>query len=186
MITVSCNERSGVVERTVKPFHISGQNVRRFYEEASPFPVLFGKEVTTLEDFLSYFVSYSEPSGDPILNGLFWEVDDLTGMFYLTDITPTDANAHFAFFDQQIRGREPLVREMIRHVFKRYHFQRLSASAPKFTGRALHDFILRCGFRLEGVKRGAAPYRGKWFDVPLYGILRHEALPEEYSDGSAT
>lgn len=179
MLTIQCTEwKNKPVTHTIKPLEFTVDNLQKLYKQMTQFEVLFGREIKTTEDFLPYFMSYSHPSGDVQLNGLFWAIDDLdTGIFYMTDIYDKEATAHFSFFDKKLYGREPLVRGMIEWAFKHYGFQRINAQMPRYISKA-RDFIHKCGFRQEGVKRDAAFYKGKWFDVMHYGILRKEIFPE--------
>jgi len=137
---------------------------------------------------MNIFMSYSKPSGDPSVKGLFWAVDDLeTGVFYLTDIYQHEATVHFAFFDRRVAGREPLFHTMLKHAFDTFGFNRLNASIPKYVKDRVHGFVRGCGITPEGVKRSASFYKGQWFDDVSYGILRSEVetlLAKEEENGS--
>jgi RimJ/RimL family protein N-acetyltransferase len=65
---------------------------------------------------------------------------------------------------------------MLQFVFNRYKFQRLTVEAALFASPATFKFIERLGFKQEGRKRAARLYKGHWFDVNIYGILRSEVL----------
>jgi hypothetical protein len=68
---------------------------------------------------------------------------------------------------------------MVKHLFDAYGFVRVNAYIPAQAGMGTRLFIERCGFKMEGRKRRASWWKGKWFDVYLYGIL-----PEDVNDGS--
>lgn len=162
---------------TVRQLILTPDNLRKFWEHARQFKMLFTQEIRgDFKKFLEVFLR-DGPNGLEC-NGLFWVVDDFTGVLYITDIQPgVDAKCHFSFFDKRIRGREPLVREMLIHVFTKYQFQRLSVEVALYINAknsALLRFVEGLGFKLEGRKRSAALYEGQWFDVNLYGILRSE------------
>ena len=178
VVTVTCNEPEGEIVHEVWPFTFTKEHTKRLFEEASKFPVLFGRPLTSTEDFLSYFITQNL-SGDAEPMGLLWVIDDFRGMFYMNDITDTEATVHYSFFDRRHKGREPLVREMVRHVFNKYGFVRLNAYVPAYAGMKVRMFVERCGFRIEGRKRNAAWWKDKWFDVYLCGIL-----PEDLDNGS--
>ena len=165
-----CTEPDGAVERNVWPFTFTPEATLQLYEEASKFPILFGKKLESLDDFLAYFVTQNL-SGDAEPTGLLWIVGDFLGMFYLEGITAEEATVHYTFFDRRHKGREPLVRMMVEHVFNKYKFTRLNAEIPAYVGMGPRLFAEKCGFRLEGRKRKASWWKGERFDTYCYGIL---------------
>jgi RimJ/RimL family protein N-acetyltransferase len=173
VLSVVCDEPEGKVTRHVYPLMFTPENLVRFYEAASQFPVLFGKPIASIEEFLSYVLTFDK-DGIPSLNGAFWVVDDFVGVLYLTNISERDADAHFAFFDKRFRGRHNLIKGMLRHVFQNYGFRRLSAQLPEYIGKPSLKFVSGLGFSLEGKKRDAARYHDKDFGLLLYGILASE------------
>ena len=119
-----------------------------------------------------------ELDGSVIPNGLFWVIDDFVGVFYINeiDVMNREAHVHYTFFDRRTNGRIKLVKEMMKYVFLKYNFQRLNAPIPLYTSPITRKFCLDLGFYYEGKKRDAAFYKGQWFSVNLYGILRKEVL----------
>jgi hypothetical protein len=180
-LTIQCIERGVPVDHTITPLYMTTQSIQKLYDKMSQFPVIFGKPLGGVKDFLNIFMSYSRPSGDPSFNGMFWAIDDLeTGVFYMTDINPFEATVHFAFFDKKLNGREELVKAMLGYGFEFFRFQRLNAEIPKYIKGGVHLFIQRCGLSVEGIKRSASFYKGQWFDLVSYGILKSEVtLPAE-------
>ena len=172
-ITIKCSEPEGEVEHTVWPFTFTREQTKRLYEEASKFPVLFSRKLDSSEDFLAYFISQNL-SGDPEPQGLLWIIDDFRGMFYMNDISDTEATVHYSFFDRRHKGREALVNGMLQHVFQKYGFLRLNAHVPAYAGIRVRIFAEKCGFRIEGKKRKAAWWKNQWFDTYMYGILSEE------------
>lgn len=153
--------------------------LQKFWEKASQFPTVYGHEVKDFASFMSMF--FEQDNGQFVPRGLFWVLNDFTGVFYLTEIREedgelSDANAHYTFFDKRHHGREPLVKEMLKFWFKKYKFQRLSAHIPNYVTPQARHFAVNCGMALEGKRRKAAKYKGEWFDVNLYGILKSEVL----------
>jgi hypothetical protein len=167
---VLCHEPEGPVTHHIWPFTFTPEATRILWEQASQFPILFGQRLSTPEDMLSYFIT-ENLSGDAEATGLLWIMDDFKGMFYLEGITSTEATVHYAFFDRRHRGREPLVRAMVRMVFEKYKFNRLNAFIPAYVGSGPQRFVERCGFRIEGRKRNASWWKGKLFNSYCYGIL---------------
>ena len=168
---VLCKEPEGEILREVWKFSFTKENTLRLYEAASKFPVLFGRPLNGLEDFTSFFITQNL-YGDVEPQGLLWVVDDFTGMFYLNEISDIEATVHYSFFDRRHKGREPLVRAMLKKVFYDYNFVRLNAYIPAQAGMGPRLFVERCGFKIEGRKRQASWWKDRWFDVHLYGILK--------------
>jgi RimJ/RimL family protein N-acetyltransferase len=176
-LSVVCEEREGEVRREVSPFIFTPESTRKLYSVASQFPVLFGKPLNSIEDFLIRFFWYTD-DGLPHLRGPVWVVDDFVGIFYLTDLKEDEATAHFAFFDKKFWGRHKLVKAMVRHTFQSYGYRRLNVVIPSYAGKKVFKFVSDLGFTLEGRKREDAFYKGSWFDSNLYGILRSEVLKD--------
>lgn len=172
-----CEEPEGKVIREVSPIIFTPESIKCFYDKASKFPVLFGKELKNMEDFTARFFWY-DSQGLPHLYGPIWKIDDFIGVFYLTDLYKTEATAHFAFFDRRFRGRRELVLRMIQETFKASEFIRLNVEIPKYAGNAVTTFVESLGFQREGRKRRCAFFDNQWFDSNTYGILRSEVLPD--------
>lgn len=175
ILSVECNEPKQTVVRHVRRLNFTPENLKRFWEVAKQFPTLYGREILTLDDFMNMFFD-KNPDGTITSRGLFWVIDDFVGIFYITDIRTdlSDAEVHYSFFDKRQRGREKLVKAMIKYVFDRYKFERLTAEIPNYIGQIPRHFALNVGFYFEGKKRKAAKYKGEKFDVSLYGILPSE------------
>ncbi len=155
---------------------LTPDNVQKFWEKAKKFHTLYGREISSVSDFMGLFLSQQE-DGQYQSNGLFFVINDFLGVFYLTDIrVEEDALAHYTFFDRRHHGRESLLREMAKWLFKRYNFNRLSVEIPCYTVPQTRHFVTKCGFAYEGKRRKAVWYKGELFDVNLYGILKEEVL----------
>lgn len=166
------------VIRAVYPLVFTPENLQKFWDKARQFPTLYGKEIlSNPEEFYSLIMS-EELDGSITPNGLFYVIDDFVGVFYLTniDVMNKEASVHYSFFDRRTNGRHELTKEIIKYVFNKYPFQRLNASIPLYASPETRKFAIDVGFYLEGKKRSAAFYKGQWFSVMLYGILRDEAF----------
>lgn len=64
-------------------------------------------------------------------------------------------------------------RAIIREVFDTYQLHRISAYPPVFNQLA-QRLAIRTGFKWEGCLRGQFLYEGRYHDVLVYGLLRHE------------
>ena len=172
VMRVMCDEPEGQVERVVSFCPFSFKKLRELYERLSKFEVLFNDSIENgFEDFVDSFLC--EVGGEIKPLGLIWQVDDV-GILYLTEIRPGyEAEAHFSFWDQRIRGREKLVAEMVRYVVTRFGFHRIAVEIPVYAKPALKA-VERIGFKKEGRKRKAVKYKGEWFDVNLYSVVEDE------------
>lgn len=173
IFSCECHEPKGVVTRSVYPMPLTAGNLKEFWEHAKNYRTLFDAEVGgDFKKFCEMFLSMDE---DKVwANGLFWRIDDFTGVFYMTHIQDTDAQIHYSFFDRRHHGRQVLTRKMIQYVFNRYGFQRLTAEIPYFAN-GTHGFVQEVGLVPEGRKRKAILFDGEWFDVKCFGVLREEA-----------
>lgn len=176
ILRVKCEEKQGVVERSIYPIALTRENLGTFWEKARVYPNLFSEELK--DDFQTFLGIFLEQNGDSITaRGLLWRIDNFVGVFYLTDIYPErDAICHFTFFDGRIHGRVKLAQAMLSYVFNKYKFRRLSAQVPMFVASSTLEFIQRVGFTLEGRKRSSTPYKGQWYDTKLFGILSHHEV----------
>jgi hypothetical protein len=175
------------VEHKITPFILSDESIAKFWNSARQYPHLFGRAVPpTQAEFLKLYFSVGV-DGLLYTDHLIWVVDDFRGIIALTNISyPDDALMHFTFFDGRLRGRAPLLREMIQYVFREFDLYRLSAEIPTYvtsktkSGSGLLKFISHeVGLKLEGRKEKAVQYTGKdgttdRFDVLLYGITSED------------
>lgn len=161
----------------VKPYEISVESLKKLYEKMSKYPVIFGKKLNGVEDFVKIFITYSIPSGDPWVNGLFYSVNDLeVGVLYLTNIMGVEADAHFSFFDGNLKGREQIIRVMSQKVMDEFGFRRLNITIPRYANKKVNAFVERCGAVYEGEKFASAPWEGKWFNEARYVIINKKLL----------
>ena len=181
-----CKEPEGDIERFVYPMFLTPENISKFWEKAKQFKVLFQDNINN--DFWKFMSVLASQNGDRIIsNGLFWMLDDMVGIYYLTHIQEHDAQIHYTFFDRRHRGRTGITKKMIKYVFSEFNFRRLSAEIPAcLTGVAAFISNLGemhsvdnsekwIGMVQEGRKRSAALMDNEWYDVKCYGILKEEA-----------
>lgn len=174
VLSIECNEPEGKVTRNIRRLIFTPENLQRFWDEAKQFPTIYGREIKSVADFYEMFISQN---GEELTaNGLFWVIDDFVGVFYMTEITTTEANVHYSFFDKRHRGRENLTRQMVKFIFEKYKFNRVNVEIPLYSSKYTRFFVNNIGFKLEGRKRKAAYYKGEWYDTMLYGMLNSEAF----------
>lgn len=175
VLSVECVEPKGAIVRHVRRCYLSFEKLRTLYDRLGQFEVLFNNQHGgDFKAFVSNFVAQTGPDTfEP--TGLFWEVDDV-GILYLTNIKPGyEATAHFSFWDRRYRGREELLKEMIRYNFEKLQLHRLVAEVPLFAP-ALLSFTEKLGFVKEGRRRQTTWYKNQWFDSNIYSILRSEVF----------
>lgn len=165
---------------SIYPLIFTPENTVKFWNNARKFPTIYGHEIVdNWENFIDLFFEKSPEGLAP--RGLFWVLNDFTGVFYLSDIRVeeedvVDALTHYTFFDRRHHGRTELVKEMLKFWFEKYKFSRLSAEIPNYTTPQARHFAQACGMSYEGKRRKATRFKGELYDVNLYGILRQEVI----------
>lgn len=169
-----CKERENIVTRYVYPMILTTENLKIFWEKSKPFRFLFNNEIR--DNFESFINMFATQVGNEIYGtGLFWVIDDFVGVFYITDIIPEeDCQAHITFFDRRFYGRWNLTRKMLRYLFDKYQFKRISVTLPKYATDSSRKFLTSLGFVYEGRKRKATEFNGERYDVDLFSILAED------------
>jgi len=176
-LEVVCIEKGKKVTRTISPVFWDLEAIRTVWEKCKQFDILFTDEIRGDFSKFTNILLTKNDRGELVSNGLFWKVDDFVGLLSINNIKPgIDGWTHFSFFDRRVRGREPLVRALMKEVFKVYKFRRLSIEIPDFSLPYLRDFISNVGFKKEGTRRKVFSYKGRMIDSLLYGILQEEVL----------
>jgi RimJ/RimL family protein N-acetyltransferase len=174
ILTCICQEKDGPHLRNVYPMELSLENLKVFWEKAKKFKTIFGKDVgDNFDAFVKLFIDYED--GKVTSDCLMWVIDDFVGVYYMSNIFPSDdALLHYTFFDRKHHGRYDITVKMLNYVFSRYRFRRLSVEIPMYATEHSFYFIESLGFRQEGRKRDAIIKDGEQFDVKLFGILPEE------------
>ena len=172
-----CDEARGPVVRRVRLAELTIEKLRYFYDKLKKFDVLFNAEMPN--DFISFAGRFlrQRPDGTLDATGLIWEVDDV-GILFMTGITQSSVCAHFTFWDRQLRGREPLIRALIKYGVERYGFERVEVQIGLYARAALYS-VERIGFVKEGRLRNSMKYKGEWYDANIYSLLREEVMSWE-------
>lgn len=175
ILSVECAEPEGTVVRDVRRCLLSFEKIRELWDRLGEFEVLFNYQHDhNFERFVRNFIVQKE-NGEFEPTGLFWEVDDV-GLLYLTDIRPEyEASAHFTFWDRRYRGREELLKQMIRYNFEMLNLHRLVVEVPMYAPSLL-AFVEKLGFVKEGRHRKTMWYKGQWYDSAYYSLLREEVV----------
>ena len=173
IVTVECTEEGQKVLRNVNFSSLTLGKLKAIYDRIQDFDVLFNVYVKgDMDAFIRAFLSL-KANGEPQLNGLVWEVDDV-GIVFLCDIEPGfEATVHFCFWDRRFLGREKLMTALLKHFITTFGLHRVVAEVPRYA-TFYRKAVERLGFEREGCKRQAVRYKGEWFDLLLYGILESE------------
>lgn len=173
LFSAVCKEDDERIERFARPMILTGDDVVRLWFKLNKFPILFaspqesnfGNFVRMLKDEYSILIEFP---------GI--------GLALVTDIVPgTEARFHISFWDSRLKGREPLVRELVRWIIKTLHVRRVSAPI-RADARAMRAFMGRVGLYLEGILKNWIRKDTKYFDLHLFGIVEHE-VDEHWLNG---
>ena len=174
LFEVECAERDGPVVRTVKMVSLTPEKLRELYLKLEQYPGLFSDYTRgDYEAFLNHFIA-QRPDGSVIALGLIFEVDDV-GIVYLTNISPGfQAQAHLAFWDRKLKGRDKLVKKLLDFGFNFLKLHRIYVEIPMYAVPVMPWLEKKLGFVNEGRLREATIYFGQWYDVNLYSMLAGE------------
>jgi hypothetical protein len=113
---------------------------------------------------------------------------DIVGIIYLTKIRRgQDAVAHYVFFDKDLLGKTPLLKQILAYVFEDHEgwdaLQRVTLEIPDFAfslayhaqkrlkfGGKYHHKLGNKSLQVEGVKEKAILWRGEMRDMLILGI----------------
>ncbi len=181
------SDRSGEYEMSVRLLQKFGELT----------PYLDKKKIAELWQLSSQhevlFSDHTDGKVEPFLDVLFhprsiWyeffrlDSEEPVGVAYVSRVIPYyDADAHVSFWDGIASGRQPVVWQMMDHVFEEFRLQRMSAAIPVYQSGTIR-FVKKLGFKEEGEKREAVVRNGEWFSQALFGITRSE-LEEVMTDG---
>jgi len=175
ILVSKCHEKDGDVIRSIYPLMLDKETLFQIWDKTRQFKTVFNTEIK--EDFNKFLSVFANLENNMIsANGLFWSIDDLIGIYYLTDIYNTEATVHFTFFDKRFNGRLDMTKLMLAFVFDKYKFQRLNVEIPAYASASTQAFVKALGFQMEGKKRSAILFDGRWFDTKLFGLLKSEIL----------
>lgn len=173
LFEVVCEEPEGTVTRKVYLAKFTPQFLALLWEKQRNFRTLMGREIMTFPEFVDFFVK-TEKDNSITPRGLCFVVDDLVGIFWLSDIhAPSYAEVHYTFFDRRHKGRINLCREAIKYCFNNWNFNCLYVGVGLFATIPIR-FVESIGFKREGRLRQRLQYKGVWWDVNMYSLLREE------------
>lgn len=105
-----------------------------------------------------------------------WHDGRIVGVLLLTDIKPKlDAQAHFAFFDRRLVGRQALIKNVMTKAFADLELERLSIEIPEHLSALIRFAEKKLGFKPEGKRHHAFwDAESGWRDVVCLRVLRSE------------
>ena len=154
------------VVRSARPMVLTTQDIVALWFRLSQFPIMFASpQATNFRNFVNMINDeYS----------ILIRFDDI-GMAMITDIVPgIEARFHISFWDSRLKGREQLVRELVKWMVDVLQVRRV-ATPIRADARAMRAFMDRVGMYLEGVLKNWVEKENKLFDLYLYGITDTEA-----------
>jgi RimJ/RimL family protein N-acetyltransferase len=144
------------------------------WERYQQYRVMFSD--VTLNDY-EHFLSIVMVPGTIILSV---EVEDKEiGLIYFTEISQaTSAFGHYIFWDRKSgAGRHRVLLTAQRTIMKEFGLHRMDMAVPIFAFSALHR-LHKIGYRIEGRRKEALLYKGRWADLLLFGVLFEELTDE--------
>ena len=178
ILTLPCEDRTGesiyeirILREFDRNYSLTTKKVRDLWVAANSHKGLFSD--LTEGKFEPFFILLMDPQG------VWFEIckqgeDVPVGVAYITRVRPFhEADAHIAFWDSIASGREPLALFLTEWVMDRYNLHRINAYIPTYQ-RGTNKFVLRMGFKLEGVKREGVLHAGEYESISMYGLLRSE------------
>ena len=105
-----------------------------------------------------------------------WQEGRIVGLLLLTHIKPRlDAQAHFAFFDRRLVGRQGIIKNVMAQVFTDLELERLSVEIPEHLDALIRFTEKKLGFKPEGKRHHAFwDADSGWRDVVCLRMLRSE------------
>lgn len=106
------------------------------------------------------------------------------GLVYFTDIRlSTSAYGHYIFWDRNSgAGRHRVLLTIQRRFMQEFNLHRMDMSVPIFAFAALHR-LHKIGYRIEGRRKDALLYKGRWADMLEFGVLLEELTDEVLEQG---
>lgn len=176
LFTVICEEPEGTFTRNVYLAKFTPNFLRDLWERQKKYKTLMGREISTFPEFVDFFVKLVETKEgikyEP--RGICLVIDDLVGIFWISDITwPAYVEAHYTFFDGRHKGRENLVKAGCQYVFDILKINCIYVCVALYAKLPIR-FVESLGFKKEGRLRARRLYRGSWWDVNSYSLLKEE------------
>lgn len=181
LFTATCREGTREdprdVVRAARPMVLSSDEVVRLWFRLSRFPILFASPQE------ANFRNFSAIIRDEY--SVLIEFDDI-GMALISDIVPgIQATIQISFWDSRLKGREPLIRALVRWVMETLRVRRVSAPV-RADARAVRAFYERCGLYFEGALKNWLRKGDQYYDLYLYGITAEESTDVLWQRGHST
>ena len=168
LFTAECKQGDEYVTISAQPMILGSRDILELWNRLSKFQVLFASpEESNFPNFLSML----QDEHSILINF------DGKGMALVSDIIPTvQASVQISFWDSRLKGREPLIRELVRWIFDTLRVRRV-AMPIRADARAMRAFMERVGLYFEGALKNWVKSQNKTYDLHLYGVVREEVDP---------
>lgn len=153
--------------------------LQKTWEKYQQYRVMFSD--VTLNDYEHFFGIVMVP-GTVILS-IELEGEEI-GLVYFTEINQaTSAFGHYIFWDRKSgAGRHRVLFTAQRLIMREFNLHRMDMAVPIFAFSALHR-LHKMGYRIEGRRKEALLYMGRWADLLLFGVLLEELTDEVIEQG---
>lgn len=176
LFSVECDEPEGKVVRNVYQAKFTPQFFRDMWDKQKRYKTLMGVEISSFAEFVDFFVDVEKKDGEVKYNpkGVCLVIDNLVGIFWISDIHhPVFCEAHYTFFDGRHKGRLELVKSGMKFIFNAWGINLIYVMVALYAKLPIR-FVESLGFKKEGRLRARVQYRGKYWDVNCYSMLREE------------
>lgn len=165
LFSAECLEGDAVIVRYAKPMILDGEQIIKLWHRLSQFHVLFA---SPRETSFKNFVNIIQDEYSVLL-----AFDDV-GMALVSDLVPgVEVKVQFSFWDAKLKGREQLIRELVKWVIDVFGVRRVSMPV-RADARAMRAFVERVGFYVEGILKNWVKKDLKLYDLYLYGVTESE------------
>lgn len=107
-------------------------------------------------------------------DSVFVDIGPGIGLASGTGVRPKlDMVLHLVMFDKRLRGREPLLKEIIAYFFDKLQLRRVTCIIGEDAKTAL-KLAARLGFVHEGTMRHAMLRGGEYLNAEIFGLLKEE------------
>lgn len=160
-------------EWEVKEMELGWPKIMRLWGKVNEHKSLFSDLTrNNFTNFVRYITQAQSIWLEIYQNGNLVGIICFTGMQAVVDI-----EVHMIIFDRHPAEKLPIVKEIIRYMFRNFPINRITAHAPEMFYGTIR-LLKKVGFTEEGRKRQARCMSDKWFDVMIYGITREEVMSQ--------
>lgn len=161
------------LEYVIDVWRPSNRMLQDTWDEYKKYRVLFSDIV--VNDF-KYFFSMVMAKDTIVLQVTQGGVE--VGLLYGTEIRPgRSALAHYVFWKGRQAGKQRVILYTLALMMEELGLHRINITIPMYAHAALHR-VHKMGLRIEGRRREAILYNGRWSDMLEFGVCIDELTDE--------